>query len=188
MSVLRLINVLNAQSKVELISVLWLRPLTAVLESVSLDKFIPEAPASSEPGDLSPCRSPSTPRHLRYRQTGGTDTHGQLRYKRCVTLFACYFNASGSSQSHQGRTLAARCRQRPRSPSPPPPPDTAAPRVSTASCEGQKTQQRGGERRECVIMTSDVLSLFSFISQGLVTLRKPATKSSSSGELRPTES
>uniref|UniRef100_A0A671TRE2 Ras protein specific guanine nucleotide releasing factor 2 n=1 Tax=Sparus aurata TaxID=8175 RepID=A0A671TRE2_SPAAU len=31
----------------------------------------PSAPASSEPGDLSPCRSPSTPRHLRYRQTGG---------------------------------------------------------------------------------------------------------------------
>ncbi|KAA8584261.1 hypothetical protein FQN60_008046 [Etheostoma spectabile] len=43
----------------------------AVLESVSLDKFLPESVASSEPGDLSPCRSPSTPRHLRYRQSGG---------------------------------------------------------------------------------------------------------------------
>ncbi|XP_014824028.1 PREDICTED: ras-specific guanine nucleotide-releasing factor 2 isoform X5 [Poecilia mexicana] len=43
----------------------------AVLESVSLDKFIPESPSSTEPGDLSPCRSPSTPRHLRYRQSGG---------------------------------------------------------------------------------------------------------------------
>uniref|UniRef100_A0A096LQ16 Ras protein specific guanine nucleotide releasing factor 2 n=1 Tax=Poecilia formosa TaxID=48698 RepID=A0A096LQ16_POEFO len=42
----------------------------AVLESVSLDKFIPESPSSTEPGDLSPCRSPSTPRHLRYRQSG----------------------------------------------------------------------------------------------------------------------
>ncbi|CAL8278331.1 unnamed protein product [Merluccius merluccius] len=42
----------------------------AVLETVSLDKFIPESPATSESGDLSPCRSPSTPRHMRYRQTG----------------------------------------------------------------------------------------------------------------------
>uniref|UniRef100_A0A8C4EGX1 Ras-specific guanine nucleotide-releasing factor 2 n=1 Tax=Dicentrarchus labrax TaxID=13489 RepID=A0A8C4EGX1_DICLA len=37
------------------------RPPSAVLESVSLDKFIPESPATSEPGDMSPCRSPSTP-------------------------------------------------------------------------------------------------------------------------------
>lgn len=43
----------------------------AVLESVSLEKIIPESPQSSEAGDLSPCRSPSTPRHLRYRQPGG---------------------------------------------------------------------------------------------------------------------
>uniref|UniRef100_A0AAY4BY48 Ras-specific guanine nucleotide-releasing factor 2 n=1 Tax=Denticeps clupeoides TaxID=299321 RepID=A0AAY4BY48_9TELE len=42
----------------------------AVLESVSLDKFIPESPQAAEPGDVSPCRSPSTPRHLRYRQSG----------------------------------------------------------------------------------------------------------------------
>ncbi|KAK7165023.1 hypothetical protein R3I94_003412 [Phoxinus phoxinus] len=42
----------------------------AVLESVSLDKFIPESPQGSEPGEISPCRSPSTPRHLRYRQPG----------------------------------------------------------------------------------------------------------------------
>ncbi|XP_005473522.1 ras-specific guanine nucleotide-releasing factor 2 isoform X2 [Oreochromis niloticus] len=40
----------------------------AVLESVSLEKIIPESPQSSEAGDMSPCRSPSTPRHLRYRQ------------------------------------------------------------------------------------------------------------------------
>ena len=45
--------------------------LSAVLETVSLDKFIPETPTTSEPGDMSPCRSPSTPRHLRYRQAGG---------------------------------------------------------------------------------------------------------------------
>nr|XP_020442749.1 ras-specific guanine nucleotide-releasing factor 2-like isoform X2 [Monopterus albus] len=43
----------------------------AVLESVSLDKSIPDSPASSEPSDTSPCRSPLTPRHLRYRQIGG---------------------------------------------------------------------------------------------------------------------
>ncbi|XP_058491097.1 ras-specific guanine nucleotide-releasing factor 2-like isoform X3 [Solea solea] len=42
----------------------------AVLESVSLEKINPESSQSSEAGDLSPCRSPSTPRHLRYRQPG----------------------------------------------------------------------------------------------------------------------
>nr|XP_020449530.1 ras-specific guanine nucleotide-releasing factor 2 isoform X3 [Monopterus albus] len=42
----------------------------AVLESVSLEKILPESPQSSEAGDMSPCRSPSTPRHLRYRQPG----------------------------------------------------------------------------------------------------------------------
>uniref|UniRef100_A0A7N8YM77 Ras protein-specific guanine nucleotide-releasing factor 2a n=1 Tax=Mastacembelus armatus TaxID=205130 RepID=A0A7N8YM77_9TELE len=41
-----------------------------------------ESIVSSEAGDMSPCRSPSTPRHLRYRQTGGavrvhTHTHTQ---------------------------------------------------------------------------------------------------------------
>uniref|UniRef100_A0A8C1W7I3 Ras protein-specific guanine nucleotide-releasing factor 2b n=1 Tax=Cyprinus carpio TaxID=7962 RepID=A0A8C1W7I3_CYPCA len=41
------------------------------LDLMSLDKFIPESPQGSEPGEISPCRSPSTPRHLRYRQTGG---------------------------------------------------------------------------------------------------------------------
>ncbi|KAG9353585.1 hypothetical protein JZ751_011705, partial [Albula glossodonta] len=43
----------------------------SVLESVSLDKFMPETSSASEPGEASPCRSPSTPRHLRYRQPGG---------------------------------------------------------------------------------------------------------------------
>ncbi|XP_034026552.1 ras-specific guanine nucleotide-releasing factor 2 [Thalassophryne amazonica] len=42
----------------------------AVLESVSSEKIIPESPQNSEAGDMSPCRSPSTPRHLRYRQPG----------------------------------------------------------------------------------------------------------------------
>nr|XP_040052143.1 LOW QUALITY PROTEIN: ras-specific guanine nucleotide-releasing factor 2 [Gasterosteus aculeatus aculeatus] len=42
----------------------------ALLKSVSLEKIIPESPQSSEAGDMSPCRSPSTPRHLRYRPPG----------------------------------------------------------------------------------------------------------------------
>uniref|UniRef100_A0A8C2IUI7 Ras protein-specific guanine nucleotide-releasing factor 2a n=1 Tax=Cyprinus carpio TaxID=7962 RepID=A0A8C2IUI7_CYPCA len=45
--------------------------LPPVLESVSLDKFIPETPTSSDSGDMSPCHSPSTPRHLRYRPPTG---------------------------------------------------------------------------------------------------------------------
>uniref|UniRef100_A0A672YJH5 Ras protein specific guanine nucleotide releasing factor 2 n=1 Tax=Sphaeramia orbicularis TaxID=375764 RepID=A0A672YJH5_9TELE len=53
-----------------------------VLESVSLEKIIPESPQSSDAGDMSPCRSPSTPRHLRYRQPGGK------------TLFANVFTLS----------------------------------------------------------------------------------------------
>uniref|UniRef100_A0A8C8JPR3 Ras-specific guanine nucleotide-releasing factor 2 n=1 Tax=Oncorhynchus tshawytscha TaxID=74940 RepID=A0A8C8JPR3_ONCTS len=42
----------------------------SVLESVSMDKFIPESPQNNESGEVSPCRSPSTPRHFRYRQPG----------------------------------------------------------------------------------------------------------------------
>ncbi|XP_037337477.2 ras-specific guanine nucleotide-releasing factor 2 isoform X2 [Pungitius pungitius] len=42
----------------------------ALLKSVSMEKIIPESPQSSEAGDMSPCRSPSTPRHLRYRPPG----------------------------------------------------------------------------------------------------------------------
>ena len=124
-------------------------PVTVVLESVSLDKFIPESPSSSEPGDVSPCRSPSTPRHLRYRQTGGTNAH------RCTTLyrvtvcahraamccsstsrFVLFFNVSGSSQAHRGRTLAAQCRPLQRSPSPLLLRVIAALRVGKASREG----------------------------------------------------
>lgn len=50
----------------------------AVLESASLEKILPDAAQNSEAGDVSPCRSPSTPRHLRYRQPGGKAvTHAQ---------------------------------------------------------------------------------------------------------------
>uniref|UniRef100_A0A672YJU9 Ras protein-specific guanine nucleotide-releasing factor 2a n=1 Tax=Sphaeramia orbicularis TaxID=375764 RepID=A0A672YJU9_9TELE len=68
----------------------------AVLESVSLDKFIPESSTSSEAGDMSPCRSPSTPRHLRYRQSGGENS-------RCTmspaSAFAIATAAAGHSSS-----------------------------------------------------------------------------------------
>ncbi|NWS46460.1 RGRF2 factor, partial [Probosciger aterrimus] len=40
----------------------------AVLESVSVDRTIPESTSAVDTTELSPCRSPSTPRHLRYRQ------------------------------------------------------------------------------------------------------------------------
>ncbi|XP_014745435.1 PREDICTED: ras-specific guanine nucleotide-releasing factor 2 [Sturnus vulgaris] len=42
----------------------------AVLESVSVDRTIPESTSVVDTAELSPCRSPSTPRHLRYRQPG----------------------------------------------------------------------------------------------------------------------
>ncbi|XP_039176650.1 ras-specific guanine nucleotide-releasing factor 2 isoform X2 [Crotalus tigris] len=41
-----------------------------VLESVPVDHPIPESASTVDPPELSPCRSPSTPRHLRYWQTG----------------------------------------------------------------------------------------------------------------------
>uniref|UniRef100_A0AAQ6AKM9 Ras protein-specific guanine nucleotide-releasing factor 2a n=1 Tax=Amphiprion ocellaris TaxID=80972 RepID=A0AAQ6AKM9_AMPOC len=71
----------------------------AVLESVSLDKFIPESPASSEPGDMSPCRSPSTPRHLRYRQSGGTQWENARCTMSPASAFAIATAAAGHSSS-----------------------------------------------------------------------------------------
>ncbi|XP_044518886.1 ras-specific guanine nucleotide-releasing factor 2 isoform X1 [Gracilinanus agilis] len=43
----------------------------AVLESVSGDRTVSESTPGVEIAELSPCRSPSTPRHLRYRPPGG---------------------------------------------------------------------------------------------------------------------
>ncbi|XP_035524252.1 ras-specific guanine nucleotide-releasing factor 2 [Morone saxatilis] len=71
----------------------------AVLESVSLDKFIPESPANSEPGDMSPCRSPSTPRHLRYRQTGVTSGENSRCTMSPASAFAIATAAAGHSSS-----------------------------------------------------------------------------------------
>ncbi|MED6292781.1 Ras-specific guanine nucleotide-releasing factor 2 [Characodon lateralis] len=71
----------------------------AVLESVSLDKFIPEPPSSIEPGDLSPCRSPSTPRHLRYRQSGVTASENPRCTMSPASAFAIATAAAGHSSS-----------------------------------------------------------------------------------------
>ncbi|XP_013870557.1 ras-specific guanine nucleotide-releasing factor 2 isoform X2 [Austrofundulus limnaeus] len=71
----------------------------AVLESVSLDKFIPESPSSSEPGDLSPCRSPSTPRHLRYRQAGVTPGENSRCTMSPASAFAIATAAAGHGSS-----------------------------------------------------------------------------------------
>ncbi|XP_060916688.1 ras-specific guanine nucleotide-releasing factor 2 isoform X4 [Labrus mixtus] len=71
----------------------------AVLESVSLDKFIPESPASTEAGDMSPCRSPSTPRHLRYRTSGVTAGENSRCAMSPASAFAIATAAAGHSSS-----------------------------------------------------------------------------------------
>ncbi|XP_074184877.1 ras-specific guanine nucleotide-releasing factor 2 isoform X3 [Rhinolophus sinicus] len=43
----------------------------AVLESTAVDRAGVESSPAADATELSPCRSPSTPRHLRYRQPGG---------------------------------------------------------------------------------------------------------------------
>uniref|UniRef100_A0A8C9Z1F5 Ras protein specific guanine nucleotide releasing factor 2 n=1 Tax=Sander lucioperca TaxID=283035 RepID=A0A8C9Z1F5_SANLU len=75
------------------------RAPSAVLESVSLDKFLPESLASSEPGDMSPCRSPSTPRHLRYRQSGVTPGENSRCTMSPASAFAIATAAAGHSSS-----------------------------------------------------------------------------------------
>uniref|UniRef100_A0A4W4FXA3 Ras protein-specific guanine nucleotide-releasing factor 2a n=1 Tax=Electrophorus electricus TaxID=8005 RepID=A0A4W4FXA3_ELEEL len=70
----------------------------AVLESASLDKFNPESPQGSEAEDLSPCRSPSTPRHLRYRGPGGNTGAGNPRCSMSpASAFAIATAAAGHS-------------------------------------------------------------------------------------------
>uniref|UniRef100_A0A7N6F7V2 Ras protein-specific guanine nucleotide-releasing factor 2a n=1 Tax=Anabas testudineus TaxID=64144 RepID=A0A7N6F7V2_ANATE len=49
--------------------------------------------ADSEPGDMSPCRSPSTPRHLRYRQTGAENS-------RCTMSPASAFAIATAAAGH----------------------------------------------------------------------------------------
>ncbi|XP_026076274.1 ras-specific guanine nucleotide-releasing factor 2 isoform X1 [Carassius auratus] len=75
----------------------------AVLESVSMDKFIPETPTSSDSGDMSPCLSPSTPRHLRYRPPTGQSPDGSRCAVSPASAFAIATAAAGHS-SPQGFT------------------------------------------------------------------------------------
>ncbi|XP_016150151.1 ras-specific guanine nucleotide-releasing factor 2-like [Sinocyclocheilus grahami] len=77
--------------------------LTAVLDSVSLDKFIPETTTSSDSGDMSPCRSPSTPRHLRYRTPAGQSPDSSRCAVSPASAFAIATAAAGHS-SPQGFT------------------------------------------------------------------------------------
>nr|XP_057926915.1 ras-specific guanine nucleotide-releasing factor 2 isoform X2 [Doryrhamphus excisus] len=68
----------------------------AVLESVSLEKIIPESPQGSEAGDMSPCRSPSTPRHLRYRPPGVQSGENS----RCAVSPASAFAIATAAAGH----------------------------------------------------------------------------------------
>uniref|UniRef100_A0A665T0S6 Ras protein-specific guanine nucleotide-releasing factor 2b n=1 Tax=Echeneis naucrates TaxID=173247 RepID=A0A665T0S6_ECHNA len=66
------------------------------LPPLSLEKIIPESPQSSEAGDMSPCRSPSTPRHLRYRQPGGQSGENS----RCSVSPASAFAIATAAAGH----------------------------------------------------------------------------------------
>uniref|UniRef100_A0A3B4TEW7 Ras protein-specific guanine nucleotide-releasing factor 2b n=1 Tax=Seriola dumerili TaxID=41447 RepID=A0A3B4TEW7_SERDU len=54
------------------------------------------SPQSSEAGDMSPCRSPSTPRHLRYRQPGGNTVCNS----RCSVSPASAFAIATAAAGH----------------------------------------------------------------------------------------
>ncbi|MCI4392607.1 hypothetical protein PGIGA_G00147800 [Pangasianodon gigas] len=69
----------------------------AVLESASMDKFIPESPQGSEAGDLSPCRSPSTPRHMRFRGPGVPAAENSRCSVSPASAFAIATAAAGHS-------------------------------------------------------------------------------------------
>uniref|UniRef100_A0A4W5KPE0 Ras protein specific guanine nucleotide releasing factor 2 n=1 Tax=Hucho hucho TaxID=62062 RepID=A0A4W5KPE0_9TELE len=71
----------------------------AVLESVSMDKFIPESPQNSESGEVSPCRSPSTPRHFRYRQPGVQSGENSRCSVSPASAFAIATAAAGHGSS-----------------------------------------------------------------------------------------
>uniref|UniRef100_A0A674PBD0 Ras protein specific guanine nucleotide releasing factor 2 n=1 Tax=Takifugu rubripes TaxID=31033 RepID=A0A674PBD0_TAKRU len=59
-------------------------------------KMLPEAAQNSEAGDASPCRSPSTPRHLRYRQPGGRSA----KNSRCPVSPASAFAIATAAAGH----------------------------------------------------------------------------------------
>ncbi|KAJ8339600.1 hypothetical protein SKAU_G00363860 [Synaphobranchus kaupii] len=57
-------------------------------------------PSASEPGDVSPCRSPSTPRHLRYRQPGVQTAEGS----RCTVSPTSAFAIATAAAGHNSPT------------------------------------------------------------------------------------
>uniref|UniRef100_A0A8D3DST4 Ras-specific guanine nucleotide-releasing factor 2-like n=1 Tax=Scophthalmus maximus TaxID=52904 RepID=A0A8D3DST4_SCOMX len=59
----------------------------------------PPGSTSSEPSDISPCRSPSTPRHLRYRQTGVTPGENSRCTMSPASAFAIATAAAGHSSA-----------------------------------------------------------------------------------------
>ncbi|XP_042303746.1 ras-specific guanine nucleotide-releasing factor 2 [Sceloporus undulatus] len=67
----------------------------AVLESVSVDRTIPESASTVDTPELSPCRSPSTPRHLRYRQSGVQATDNSHYSVSPASAFAIATAAAG---------------------------------------------------------------------------------------------
>ncbi|XP_029547855.1 ras-specific guanine nucleotide-releasing factor 2 isoform X2 [Salmo trutta] len=75
----------------------------AVLETVSLEKFLPESnPQVSEdrvPLTESPCRSPSTHRHMRYRQSGGSTGENNRGAMSPASAYAIATAAAGHGSS-----------------------------------------------------------------------------------------
>uniref|UniRef100_A0A4W3HQF1 Ras protein-specific guanine nucleotide-releasing factor 2b n=1 Tax=Callorhinchus milii TaxID=7868 RepID=A0A4W3HQF1_CALMI len=67
----------------------------AGLESLSLDKTIPEGAQTVEAAEMSPCRSPSTPRHLRFRQSGGEEMDNARCSVSPTSAFAIATAAAG---------------------------------------------------------------------------------------------
>ncbi|XP_048359268.1 ras-specific guanine nucleotide-releasing factor 2 isoform X1 [Sphaerodactylus townsendi] len=67
----------------------------AVLESVSVDRTIPESASTVDTPELSPCRSPSTPRHLRYRPPGVQTTDNSHCSVSPASAFAIATAAAG---------------------------------------------------------------------------------------------
>uniref|UniRef100_A0A2K6UMA0 Ras protein specific guanine nucleotide releasing factor 2 n=1 Tax=Saimiri boliviensis boliviensis TaxID=39432 RepID=A0A2K6UMA0_SAIBB len=67
----------------------------AVLESAPADRAGVESSPAADATELSPCRSPSTPRHLRYRQPGGQTTDNAHCSVSPASAFAIATAAAG---------------------------------------------------------------------------------------------
>ncbi|XP_005288239.2 ras-specific guanine nucleotide-releasing factor 2 isoform X1 [Chrysemys picta bellii] len=77
----------------------------AVLESVSVDRTIPESTSTVETPELSPCRSPSTPRHLRYRQPGVQTADNSHCSVSPASAFAIATAAAGHGSPPEGNVV-----------------------------------------------------------------------------------